>query len=254
MNRSAWKIGVAGGLLAAGAVGWSWLHRDNTALRQQVVELRRQNETKIAARAEQERKLADQSPLERAVSQHVGTVPTSPAAPRAGATVAASPAPPMAMTRVEDLTNLGLATPATAVVTMMWAAFKGQDDELAAAFILTAEAREKAEAWRASLPPEAQAKYATPEKLVGLFFAESILSSDAALQVLETSDAGPGKALVRVRMARLNGNVSETKIPMQQTEKGWGFEIPDKAIDGMRQSAARKAAAPQATTPAAPRP
>lgn len=254
MNLIAWKIGAVGGLLAAGAAGWSWLHRDNVALRQQIVELRQQNETKIAARAKEERELAERSPLERAVSQHVGTVPASPVAPRSAAPIAASPASPMAMTRVEDLTNLGRATPADTVVTMIWAAFKGQDDELAAALVLTAEAREKAEAWRTELPPETRAKYATPEKLVGLFFAESILSSDAALQVLETSDAGPGKALVRTRIARLNGNVSELKIPMLQTERGWGFEIPDKAIDGMRQSAARKAAAQQTTAPAAPRP
>jgi hypothetical protein len=252
MKRMAWKIGATGGLLAVMVVGWNWLHRDNAALRQQIVELRRQNEAKMAARAEQERKLAEQSAPGRAASPH--TVPTEPMAPRVAAPVAATPAPAMPLTRLEDLTNVGRATPADAMLTLMWAAIKGQDDELAATLVFTGSAREKAEAWRAALPPEAQAKYAMPEKLPGLFLTEEIVREGAAIQVLETIDAGPGKALVRTRMSNVTGNVREHKIQMLQTERGWGLEVPENAIDGMRQSAARKAAAQQAAAPAAPRP
>lgn len=146
----------------------------------------------------------------------------------------------LTMTPVEKLVNAGRVTPVAAVQTFIWAALNGADDELAAALALDKSAREKAEAWRAALPAESQARYATVEKLPGLFLAEEIVRKAAAVQVLDANDNGTGLVTVRARTANLSGKVSTSNFPMQLGPDGWRLIIPNDMIDGMRRSAERK--------------
>ena len=77
MNISIARIAFVITVLGVGAVGLFWLHRANDEAQREVIELRRQNEERIAMRAEQERKhVAAQRALAEAESR-----PTPPASP-----------------------------------------------------------------------------------------------------------------------------------------------------------------------------
>lgn len=239
------RYATAGALLVAAVIGLGWLQRGNAALRWEIAELRRQNEVSAAARAELERRQAAAPPAgEQGVSAAIP--PAGPPAnpqpaptPAPAGAPAAAPAPLTAMLRVEELTNRGRATPADAWQTLIWAAMNGQEDELAACLVFTGAAREKAEAWRAALPAEAQAKYTPLEKLPGLFLTEEITRKAAAMQIMDTTEAGPGQVVVRMRQTTLTGSLSTAKLPMHQTERGWAFPIDEKMIDAVRKSTAK---------------
>jgi hypothetical protein len=213
MNISIVRTGVIVAVIGAGGACLVWLHRSNAGMEREVAELRRQNEARSATRAEQERKHAAAQRALAAVESRPAP-PASPA-PAPAADPSALPAPLTAMLRVEDLTNRGRATPSDALQTLIWAAIKGDDDELAASLVFGEGAREKAEAWRATLPPESQAKFATLEKLPGLFLAEEVVRKAAGMQIMKVVDDGPGKATVHARTSTLTGGLSISKFPLE---------------------------------------
>lgn len=227
-------------LLGVGVAGLIWLHRSNGELQREVAELRRQNEERIATRAEQERKRAAASSLPvLAESRPAPTMPPAPAPARADEPATPS-APLTAMLRVEELTNRGRANPVDALQTLIWAAIKGDDDEFAASLVFGDGAREMAEVWRATLPAESQARFATLEKLPGLFLTEEIVRKAAGLQIMQVVEDGSGKMVVHARTSTLAGGLNVSKFPLEQTATGWRLTVPDKMIAGMQ-----KAPAPQ---------
>ena len=140
--------------------------------------------------------------------------------------------PTQAMTRPEFLSDAGRATPEGAFETLIWAAMKGREPELAACVSLDHAARAKAESLLAILSAEARAKYGTPEQLVGLVFSHGVLESTALQFVISSVDDGDHVTLaVRVRT---NGRESETKIPMVRSADGWSMAVGEKQIDVIR--------------------
>lgn len=170
-----------------------------------------------------------------------------PAPPKPAAVVTALPAEPAAgtdpnagMTPVEKLVNAGRATPGAAFQTLVWAALKGNDGELAASLGLSNEAGKKAAVWWATLPLENQARFTPLEKLPGLFLTEEVLRKAAGLEVLRVSDENEDRATLHVRMLSLNGRVTEDQFPMIRIEGDWKMLIPENMIDGMRRSFEQK--------------
>jgi hypothetical protein len=143
------------------------------------------------------------------------------------------------MTRVEDFINAGRATPADAFQTLIWAAIKGDDGELAATLVFADGAREKAEAWRMALPVEMRQKYAVLEKLPGLFLTEEIVRKAAGAQILETIEDAPDRVTLRVQTATLGGGIGTAKFPFKRGEHGWGVEIAADMIVGMRKASVK---------------
>jgi hypothetical protein len=242
MNISIVRTAVVVAALGAGVACLLRLHRTNQEMERELAELRRQNDERIATRAEQERKHAA---AQRALAA-IESRPAPPAAPDPAhaADPAATPAPLTAMLRVEDLTNRGRATAPDGLQTLIWAAIQGEDDELAASLVFGAGAREKTEAWRAKLPLESQARFATLEKMPGLFLAEEVVRKAAGMQIMKVVEDGPGKATVHARTSTLTGGLSVSKFPMEQTPTGWRLTIPAEMVEGMQKS--RRGADPQA--------
>jgi hypothetical protein len=140
--------------------------------------------------------------------------------------------PTKAMTRPEFLTDAGRATPEAAFQTLIWAAMKGRDPEMAACVSLDNAARVKAENFLATLSPDARAKYGTPEQLVGLAFSHGVLEA-TAFQFAGRSVDESDHITLAVRI-RTNGRESETKIPMVRSADGWAMAVPEKQIDAIR--------------------
>jgi hypothetical protein len=150
--------------------------------------------------------------------------------------------------RAEFAVNAGRATPGAAFQTLIWAALKGQDDAMSATVLVTGVAREKAEALLAGLPPEARAKYPTPEKLAALFFANSILEEVHAFRVLEPVATDATHARLPIRFP---GNNKSPSLPLELGPDGWRIVIVEKQIDLVR---ARLTNTPMSRPETAPKP
>lgn len=150
--------------------------------------------------------------------------------------------PTKAMTRLEFLSEAGRATPEAAFQTLIWAAMKGRDPEMAACLALDPAARAKAESLLGTLPAEARASYGTPEQLVGLVLAQGVLDSTALQFVRRPVDDGDHVTLAV--LIRANGRESETKIPMVSSSEGWRMNISEKQIDVIRSRLAGAAPKP----------
>jgi hypothetical protein len=141
--------------------------------------------------------------------------------------------PTKAMTRPEFLTDAGRATPEAAFQTLVWAAMKGREPEMAACVSLDPAAQAKAESLLGTLSAEARAKYGTPEQLVGLVFSHGVLEA-SAFQIVTSSVAGDGDHATLAVRVRANGRESETKIPMVRSGGGWSMAVAEKQIDVIR--------------------
>ena len=171
-----------------------------------------------------------------AARAEVAVLETKAAGSRADASatpsIEANRDPTKAMTRPEFLSDAGRATPEAAFQTLIWAAMKGREPEMAACVSLDSAARAKAESFIATLSAEMRAKYGTPEQLVGLVFSNGVLES-TAVQFVNSSvaDGDHGTLAIRVRM---NGRESETKIPMVHSADGWSMAVGERQIDVIR--------------------
>ncbi len=141
--------------------------------------------------------------------------------------------PTKAMTRPEFLSDAGRATPEAAFQTLIWAAMKGREPEMAACVSLDSAARAKAESLLAGLPADARAKYGTPEQLVGLIFSHGVLESTAVQFVPSLAAVDSDHATLAVRV-RTNGREGETKIPMVRSADGWAMAVGERQIDVIR--------------------
>lgn len=159
--------------------------------------------------------------------------PPPPAAP---APAASEPAPrpiPSAAWK-----NAGRATPAAALETALWAAVGGDIDVLASTLVLGPEARRRAEAVLAGLPPEMRVQYATPEKFAALFTARDV-PLDASLTLNPIKGDNENEALLRIRLTgsqTVAGKTAlveskSTLLSLRRFDDGWKLQVPEAAIE-----------------------
>lgn len=146
--------------------------------------------------------------------------------------------PTKAMTRLDFLSEAGRATPEAAFQTLLWAAMKGREPEMAACLVLDSAARAKAEDILAGLSPEARAKYGAPEQLAGLFFSHSILESTAFQFATPSAARDDDHVTLAVRVRSLTGRENEMKIPMIRSVDGWSMAVGEKQIEVIRRGLA----------------
>jgi hypothetical protein len=138
------------------------------------------------------------------------------------------------MTKLEFLSAAGRATPEAALQTLIWAAMKGRDPEMAACLSLDNAARAQAESLLATLSGETRAKYQTPEQLFGLVVAHSVLEATAVQIATETiTDSDHVTLALR---ARVNGRERTSKIPMVHSAEGWAMAVGELQIDQIRRA------------------
>jgi RNA polymerase sigma factor (sigma-70 family) len=137
------------------------------------------------------------------------------------------------MISLKDLKNADRATPRSACEKIVFAANTGDVDTIAGMLKITPEARTKAEAFLAGLPPETRAQYSTPEQFAAMMIASSAQHVDAMQVVAETPD-GHGilvHGVVQVQGADNQENYGMINVPFYQRPDGWEAQIGAKAID-----------------------
>jgi len=237
-------------IVAAGTAGLFALRRNNARLQQHLSSLRQQNAHMIQVAAENERtrdlvaraqageaEAAQEirSELAQARAEMVDLQKSAEErrAKKTAVTAAAESAlatnrdPEKGFVRIENFSNTGRGTPATAFQTLVWAAAKGDDDTLASTLALTGAAREKADALIAALPADAQSKYPTPEKLVALFLA-SLLLNQTAVQI-EGQTASDAQHITLIVSSADGGKTNN--FSFISSVVGWQLVVPDKVID-----------------------
>ncbi len=146
------------------------------------------------------------------------------------AVMAANRDPEKGLTQLEFFQNVGWATPASAMQTLVWAAIHGDDATLIAGIAMTEGAWKKASDLLAQLPEGGREKYPTPESLAALILTNQILKESAAeLQGTTMLDAQHA-----VVSGRTVAGGKTTNFPMQLGTGGWQMIIPDKAIDALK--------------------
>ncbi|MBI5382186.1 MAG: hypothetical protein HZA31_09835 [Opitutae bacterium] len=156
--------------------------------------------------------------------------------------------PPGGFIPVGSLKNAGRGKPTAAVETLLWAATQGEIDTLANSLLLDPNARTKADAWFARLPPESQAQFGSPEKVLATVLSVRASKELAAMGVVSQADKGTDLTLMRVRFQNAEGQQRDDQWPLRLTSDGWKLIVTEKGLAGiskaLNNSAGRAAVKP----------
>ena len=134
------------------------------------------------------------------------------------------------LTPAEALKNAGKATPEAATETALWAAVGGDVDTLSNTMVFTPSAREKADAWFASLSDATRQQYGSPEKVIALMIAKDAASL-AGMQVVGQKEIAPDNVGVRVRFATSDGKTKDDSLLMRRVADGWRMVLNDAVVE-----------------------
>jgi hypothetical protein len=126
--------------------------------------------------------------------------------------------------------NAGKGTPEAATETVLWAALGGDVDTLSNSVVFTPTAREKAEAWFATLPESTRQQYGSAEKVVALMIAKDAATL-SGMQVLGSKEITPDNVGVRIRFASSEGKTKDDNFLMQRGNDGWRLVLPDSTVE-----------------------
>lgn len=247
MNRpTLGKPALAVLCFCAAAAGLVLLHRDNLRLQREVAKLASKSPDRERAQLQEDRVRLEA--VAAASTQGAGAVHEQLQAALAEAAALAKQAedrrtqkeakaarnayllannhdPTVGPVRLENVENRGRATPTDALQTIIWAALKGDDAELAKSITMLPLTRTQAEEYLARLPVEARASW-TPEKLVTLW-ATYVMNDVSALQIT-------GETMTSVEAATVTFSTPETgeneHINFKFTPDGWKAYVPGDAV------------------------
>jgi hypothetical protein len=226
------KIGFFAALAIAGAAEIVWLKQHNARLRAEVAEWRARNWELAPVREENLRWRAAavraEMPPETAVEEN-RPPPRETGGERRAAGTAANRDPEKGLVALENFRNVGRASPGAAFQTAIWAIVKGDDDTLAHALALTDTARKKADTLLADLPDPVRAKYASPEKLVGVFFSAGVLIGADGFQIVGQDYDDTSHATVRLRTS----DGKDDTFSMQLGPSGWQMVVGERDINAI---------------------
>lgn len=124
--------------------------------------------------------------------------------------------------------NAGRATPAAAVETLLWAAASGEVERLVETLVLGPEARARAEALFASLPPNLRRENASPEQLMALMTASEIPLGHA--QVVAEVPTPQGTMLV-TQIESPSGQSRVVALALRTDGQAWRVDLPPTAVE-----------------------
>ena len=207
-------VAVAAAAVTAGTLYLWQQHRaeEAQALRTSNQELRRE----ILARsrhAAQERTSA---------STNADPAPTKVSQPMPAATAAEQP--------VEaDYRDEGQSTPGATLQTIAWACDRGDEGRMAKLIMFESAARQKAEAYLATLPPETRQRFSTAEALAAMaLVADGMQRPYPRARLLARATTEPvSPDIVRVR---LPGTPKDGGL-YQRTSDGWKWLITEAMVD-----------------------
>lgn len=221
--------GIAG-LIAIGAItGLVMQQRDNDALRRGLTEAQNQN-GELARLRQQNSALTAQlhSAQDRAAEfdrlrSDLAALKAQVASPRP--TVA--PRPPEEVRLIASLRNVGNATPAAALESLVWAKENLDVSAISRLIVLDGTARSEAEAILAQQPASERAKHGvnTPEDLVAFCLA-GIGKPFTGFQVSEQTQRDADHVSVRVVVQLPQEGKGSRQFDLQHSATGWQWVIP----------------------------
>lgn len=222
MNKTI--VGVTSALAVAATIGLVVQHKSNFQLRAQIERLRSQSKTEVNLRMRRERLANTLSNP----STNVG--PTGVVTMQKGSLPATGGLPGAGMIARETWADVGLATPAAAYETALWAVREQDLDALAKTFVFRQDDREKLAALIATLPEDARAKYASPEQVMALMISTG--PEVEAFQILSETQQGPNTVVAQVQLQLASGSSLEGPIVFQGGADGWQLLLPQGEVAG----------------------
>jgi hypothetical protein len=221
-----------------------WARAALTARLQHEVELSRAEQREVAqlriehqqlaavqpSAAEMDRLRADRDAMEQmetaamTMRARLASPPVDP--PVSGRPSPATPPPPLS---ADQWKNAGCASPAATLETALWAASGGDLDTLARMLSLDARSHEKAQALFDALPPSAQNKYGSAERLVALLAMQDVPTE--SLQIIGEMRMSRDQVAMRVRLQDADGATKFTTLRLQHAGDEWQLIVPEKAVD-----------------------
>ena len=175
--------------------------------------------------------------LEASQRHHAQMSARAPAATQSSAPLTSTAAPePARESPAGDYRNEGQASPLATLQTFAWACDRGDSDMIRSLLCFEAAGRVKAEAFIASLPPAARARWSSPEAMAAeLLTHQGMQQPFPAAKILERAVPEPredGQVTLRLPGTPKDGTV------YQKIGDHWHYVITEAAVD--RYIASRK--------------
>jgi hypothetical protein len=145
---------------------------------------------------------------------------------------AAGPAPDAKRETVaQNWKYSGNATPRDALLSVLWAASRGDVDTLAGLIGFAPDVRREAEAMFESLPAQARADYGSPEKVVATLLSGTFPKDASAASIVGTDEADD-EASIDMRVSRSDGQSRANSFRLGHAADGWRLLVPAGVLAG----------------------
>lgn len=129
--------------------------------------------------------------------------------------------------------NAGIATPGATLETSCWADLSGDVDAMLSTLLINEPARIKAKEVFDRLPPDQQAKYGSPDRLIAMLSIGGHTQM-AGIKVLDEIERSPGVVVLHTLWQYDDGRIREnTGFKVRQTADGWKVPITVRDVDEM---------------------
>jgi len=125
----------------------------------------------------------------------------------------------------------GQATPEAAFETALWAGAGGNVESLTGLLVFDADARAKAQAIFAGLPPALQQELATPEQLIALLVAKDMPLGSAEILTRVTPDDPLADTKLAAKLVAADGKSKEVQLSLRARDGSWRFVVPPGAVE-----------------------
>jgi hypothetical protein len=125
----------------------------------------------------------------------------------------------------------GNATPKETMISILWAASRGDIDNLAGLIGFAPDVRARVEALFESLPPQARREYGTPEKVVATLISGTF-PKDASGAAFADAAEDAAEASIDMRVSRADGQSRSNEYRLDHAAAGWRLLVPVEVVAG----------------------
>lgn len=125
--------------------------------------------------------------------------------------------------------NVGQATPADTLQSVLWAALTGETEKLVSMIAFDAESKAVAQALYDSLPLETRAQYGSVERVIAVMMAGRMPLHFRSLAMIEQTEKSDGDVSARFKL-QSKGAAKEITFSFQRDASGWRLSVPASVI------------------------
>ena len=134
-----------------------------------------------------------------------------------------------------DWIYAGRADPRAAIESVLWAASRGDVDQLSELIGFTHDVRVQAEAAFAQLPAESREEFGSPEKVVATLLAGSFPKDASSMNILADKQWGED-AGIAMSVNHEDGKSRTNQFRLHHTPDGWQLMVPASVVEGYQQT------------------